>query len=85
MEILINTFTNKYICFYSLFKVRGVWHKGQLLEGGVVEKRLRTTATVVIELQNDLDLNAISIKNASVALEQGFPTWGTFAYPKGYI
>jgi len=31
MEDLINEFTNKYICFYSLFKVRGAWSKGQLL------------------------------------------------------
>ena len=40
MESLIVKFTNKYICFYSLFKVRGAWNKGQLLEGGVVEKWL---------------------------------------------
>jgi len=45
MESLINKFTNKHIVFYSLFKVRGLnWNKRQLLKGGVVEKRLRTTA-----------------------------------------
>jgi len=32
MEILINKFTNKYICFYSLFKVRGALNKGQILK-----------------------------------------------------
>jgi len=42
-ESLIIKLTNKYICFYSLFKVREVWNKGQLLKGGVVEKGLRTT------------------------------------------
>ena len=57
MEILINKFTNEYICFYSLFKLSGASNKGQLLKGGVVEKRLTTTATEFIELQNDLDLN----------------------------
>jgi len=31
MESLIMKFTNKYICFHSLFKVRGAWNKGQLL------------------------------------------------------
>jgi len=43
MESLINKFTNKYIRFYSLFKVRGL-KKGQLLKGGVVEKSSRITA-----------------------------------------
>ena len=42
MEGLINKFSNKYI-FYSLFKVRGAWNKGQSFKRGVVEKRLRTT------------------------------------------
>jgi len=56
MEILINKFANKYFCFCSLFQVRGLETKGQLLEGGVVEKRLRTTTTEFTELQNDLDL-----------------------------
>jgi len=31
MESLINKFNNKNICFSILFKVRGVWNKGQLL------------------------------------------------------
>jgi len=34
MESLINKSANKYICFYSFFKVRGVWNKGQLLKAG---------------------------------------------------
>jgi len=42
MESLIIKITNKYTCFYSLLKVRGAWNKGQLLKGGVVEKRLKT-------------------------------------------
>jgi len=29
--------------FHGLFKVRGGQNKGQLLKGGVVEKRLKTT------------------------------------------
>jgi len=43
MESLIIKFTNKYICFYRLFKVRRTWNKGQILKGGVIKKRLRTT------------------------------------------
>jgi len=43
MQSLINKFTNKYFCFYSLFEVRGSWNKGQSLKGSVVQKRLRTT------------------------------------------
>jgi len=31
MENLINKFTNKYICFYRLFNVRGAWNKWQSL------------------------------------------------------
>jgi len=31
MEILINEFTNKHICFYSLFKVRGLETKDKYL------------------------------------------------------
>jgi len=38
MEKFIIKFTNTYICFYRLFKVRGAWNKGQLLKGGTVEK-----------------------------------------------
>jgi len=41
MESLINKFTSKYICFYRLFKVKGAWNKGQLLKGGVVEKKVK--------------------------------------------
>ena len=37
MESLIIKFTNKCICFYSLYKVRRAWNTGQLLKGGVVE------------------------------------------------
>jgi len=48
MESLINKFINKCICFYILFKLRRVGNKGQLLKGGVMEKRFRTTG---IELQ----------------------------------
>ena len=44
MESLINKFTNKCVCLYNLFNTRGAWNKGRLLEGGVVSKRLRTTA-----------------------------------------
>jgi len=40
---LIMKFTKQYICFYSLFKAWGAWNKGQLLKGGVVEVRLRTS------------------------------------------
>ena len=31
MESLIDKFTNKYICLYSLFNVRGAWNKWQPL------------------------------------------------------
>jgi len=31
MESLINKFTNKYFCLYSLFKVRSAWNKWQSL------------------------------------------------------
>ena len=31
MESLIDKFTNKYICLYSLFNVRGAWNKWQSL------------------------------------------------------
>ena len=41
MESLIITFTNKYTCFQSVFKVRGDWNKGKWLKGGVVEKRFK--------------------------------------------
>jgi len=41
MESLFVKFTNKYICFHSLFRVREEWNKGKLFKG---EKRLRTTA-----------------------------------------
>jgi len=44
MERLINEFTNKYFRFHNLFHARVAWNKGQLLKGGVVEDRLRTTA-----------------------------------------
>jgi len=63
MEILINKFTNKCICFYSLFKVRGYLEQ-RTVKGRVVEKKLRTTATEFIELQNDLDRNAKFLSNA---------------------
>jgi len=43
MKTLIIKFTNNYICFYSLFKVREAWNKGQLLKKDVVDKRLWTT------------------------------------------
>ena len=43
MEYLIKKLTNKYICLYNLFVVRGVWNKVLLTKRGVVEKRLRTT------------------------------------------
>ena len=39
----IKKFTKNYICFYNLFKLRGVWNKGKLFMGDVVKKRLRTT------------------------------------------
>ena len=43
MEHLINKSTDKFICFYSIFKIREAWNKEILLKGGVVEKKLRTT------------------------------------------
>ena len=43
MESLINKFSNKYIWFCNLSNIRGAWNKGQLLNGSVAEKRLRTT------------------------------------------
>jgi len=45
MESFFVEFTNKYICFHSLFRVREEWNKGQLFMG---EKRLRATT-----LKND--------------------------------
>ena len=45
MESLFVKFTNKYICFHSLFRVREEWNKGKLFKR---EKRLRITA-----LKND--------------------------------
>ena len=44
MESLINKFTSKCNCFYNVFNVRGAWNRGQLLNGGVVGKRLGTAA-----------------------------------------
>ena len=38
IESLIYKFTNKYICFWR------AWNKGQLLKGGMIEKRLTTTS-----------------------------------------
>jgi len=38
MESLIHKFTNKYICFYNLFNVRGASNKGQL-QGDAKKKR----------------------------------------------
>jgi len=46
VKSLINKCTNKYICFYNLFNVKGAWNKRQLLERSVLEKRLRPTALV---------------------------------------
>ena len=43
MQSSINKFTNKYICFYKYLMSRWAWNKQQLLEGGVVEKKLSTT------------------------------------------
>jgi len=40
MGSLINKFATKYVCFYNLFKAR---HKGQLHQGVLVRKGLRTT------------------------------------------
>jgi len=43
-------FTDKYISFYNVFNARGGdWNKAQLLNGGVLEKRLRTTVVQVVE------------------------------------
>ena len=59
MESLFIKFTNKYICFHSLFIVREEWNKGQLFKG---VKRLRTTALKnddSIFNQNDSILNQI--------------------------
>jgi len=36
IESLINTFTNKYTCFYNIFNVRGLGTKDDYFEGGVV-------------------------------------------------
>jgi len=44
MQSLMNKNTNKYNCFHNIFNITGPWNKGQLLKGGVVEKRWRTTA-----------------------------------------
>ena len=38
-------FKQKVFRLIYLFKVRGAWNKGQLLKGGVVEKRLKITVT----------------------------------------
>jgi len=38
MDSLILKFTNKYICSYGSFEVRGVWNKEELLKGDVVKK-----------------------------------------------
>jgi len=73
MEILINKVTNKYICFYSLFKLRGAWNKGQLLKGGLVERRLKTTAMEFIELQNDLDLKAKFLQKRFCSFTKSVP------------
>jgi len=48
MESLIIKFTIKYICFYSLFKVRGLETKGNYLREDLVEKRLRATGLEVL-------------------------------------
>ena len=37
------------IVLSNLFKVKGAWNKGQLLRGGIVEKRLRTTGLVITD------------------------------------
>jgi len=40
MQSLINKFTNKYICIYSLFKVRGIETKDKYLRGAWLKKVL---------------------------------------------
>ena len=47
----------KTFAFTAYLKSGGLKHR-TLLKGGVVVKRVRTTATEFIELLNDLDLNA---------------------------
>jgi len=47
MERLIIKFTNKYICFHSLFKVRGAWNKRQLTEGRRGRKKLKNHCSKV--------------------------------------
>jgi len=42
MESLINKLTKKYFCLCNSFIVRRTSNKGQLLKGGLVEKRLRS-------------------------------------------
>jgi len=51
MESLIIKFTIKYICFYSLFKVRGLETKGNYLREDLVEKRLRATGLEVLFIE----------------------------------
>ena len=60
-ESLMNEFTNKYICFCSLFKVSGAWNKGQWHWGGV-EKRLRSTA---LEFLDSCESERLSPENHS--------------------
>jgi len=47
MEGVINQCNKKNICFYNL-KLREAFNKGQLLKGGVVEKRLRAIALKIV-------------------------------------
>ena len=60
MEILINKFTNKHICFYNLFKVRGAWSKGQLHEGAVEEKMKNHGARQTMRPSYDADFRLLS-------------------------
>jgi len=41
MENFIIKFTNKYICFYSLFEVKATWNKGNYLITGKLRGRKR--------------------------------------------
>jgi len=60
----INTFA-----FAAYFKSGGLKQK-IITKGGVVEKKLRTTATEFIELQNDLDVNAKFLSKTVLQLYQ---------------
>jgi len=74
MEILINKFANKYICFYSLCKVKGAWNKGQLLKEKRGGEKVKNHYVGICWIAEWLGSECkLSIKNASVALQRVSP------------